>query len=76
MKYKYSPLDPAFPLIINRPEGQTIYSGISLRTYIATQALCGLVVNGYKESKAGQHANWAVELADALIERLEKGSQL
>lgn len=76
MKYKYSPLDPAFPLIINRPEGQTVYSGISLRTYIATKCLQGLCVDEYDQNYSDAFADMAVKLADALIERLEKGSKL
>ena len=62
---------PAFPCTM--PENCDSFKGMSLRCYIATAALQGLIAcPGIESDGYTGMAEWAVEYADALIAELAK----
>lgn len=69
------PTDNIYPLY-NReaPEQWTVTHGMTLREHFASMAMQGLVAHyGYGEAPAsstGEIAQWAVKLADSLIQEL------
>ena len=60
---------PAFPLISD--EGYIINAGLTKREYFAAMALQGLL-GDRKLGSIQEYAEYAVKLADALIEELSK----
>ena len=75
------PTDPAFPSIHDEYiQGDTAnLPGMSLRTYAAIKMVAGMVANDsaakYVFGEGGYRivSEWAVEMADALLERLGEG---
>lgn len=78
---------PAFPFTV--PTDNAAYSGMTLRAYIATAALQGLLANPKRyayiaglvesgsitqEEASAKNAHKAVMLADALLAELSKGN--
>lgn len=61
--------DPAFPAVV--PQGAVYAAGMSLREYIATHALAGLLASGDEVVYA---VNQAVDAADRLMAKLEEGN--
>ncbi len=61
------PTAAAFPLPLNAPHG-----GMSIRTYIATAALQGLLAADNNTRSIAVEAELAVQAADALIARLNR----
>lgn len=67
---------PAFPVADTfHPDGQIQYgtNGMSLRDWFAGQALAGMLSSEYRPDGEGAKANWAYELADAMLRAREKG---
>ena len=68
------PTDPAFPAELPNETGEGTHNthGMSLRTYAAIQAMQGLLA---QEGTLGKSliTIMAVEMADALLERLGEG---
>lgn len=63
--------EPAFP--VTTPEGGYIHSyGMSLRTYLAGQAMMGLLADHTVNAEPSKLAQSAVMCADALIAELDK----
>ena len=67
--------EPAFPVnnLDSEAQNRFIYTGMSLRTYLAGQAMMGLLVtegDGFPDE--GNIARFAVKCADALINELNK----
>lgn len=60
---------PAFPLISD--EGYIINAGLTKREYFSAMALQGLLADR-KLGSIQEHAEYAIKLADALIEELSK----
>lgn len=61
-------LNPAFPCSNSSDQ----WGGMSLRTYIATQCLAGLLADPNERGSFVDYAKTAVQTADALIEELNK----
>ena len=73
------PTDPAFPAELPNETGEGTHNthGMSLRTYAAIKMVAGMVANDsaakYVFGDGGYRivSEWAVEMADALLERRE-----
>lgn len=63
---------PAFPCIYERV-GEDQCQGMSMRAYIATHALAGMLASDASEGDEADFARWSVEYADALLAELGKG---
>lgn len=68
------PDDPAFPGVGPPQNNPNEHPGMSIRTYIATATMKGLLSNSALATNASfaEFARDAVRAADALLERLEE----
>lgn len=63
---------PAFPREDYQTDGSPGQSGMSLRAYIATHALAGLLANSAHNTTIAKDAELAIGAADALIAELDR----
>ena len=61
---------PAFP-----PSAWPDYRGMSLRDWFAGQALAGMLSSDGRPTGDQAKAEWAYDLADAMLRAREKGTQ-
>lgn len=61
---------PAFPLATSRGSNEAV-NGMTLRDYFAAKAMQGEMANPEAKFNAEQRANWAYEIADAMLRARE-----